>query len=120
MNIDKHLSTSQHVVTRQYPTYIQKPTERLSDNRLNDSKSRVIVQPYITNTICTNNYYVNGMIIFSNNNKSTVNHSTKLVRKKKKKFILSNKTTKEIKQTNKCNDQREERECSDCKKISSF
>ena len=94
MNKDKHLSTSQHVATRQYPTCVRKPTERLSDNQLNDSKSRVIVQPSITNTIYTNNYYVKDMTIDSNNNESTVNHSTKLVRKKEKVYFIKQNNQK--------------------------
>ena len=98
MNKDKHLSTSQHVATRQYPTCVRKPTERLSDNQLNDSKSRVIVQPSITNTIYTNNYYVKDMTIDSNNNESTVNHSTKLVRKKGESLFYQ---TKQPKKSNK-------------------
>ena len=55
------------------------------------------------------------MSITPNHHKSNISYSSKVVRKKRIKCVLSKKTFKDPKQTNRYNDQREERECSGCK-----
>ena len=68
-----NFSTSPLVASRKYPKRVRKSTEHLIDNQLNESNSRAIVRPSITNVICINDYSVSVMTNEPNYNVSTTN-----------------------------------------------
>ena len=80
-----------------------------------------MVIPSITHIICRNESSLNVMTNEENINISTVNHSSKVVSRKKKKNVLTNKdNNKKQKQTNKANDEIEEREYPGCNAVTFY
>ena len=76
-----------------------------------------MVIPSITHIICRNESSLNVMTNEENLNISTVNPSSKVVSRKKKNFLTNKNNNKKQKQTNKGNDEIEEREYPGCNAV---
>ena len=91
MNRDINQSIYSPVDSRQHHKRNRRRTACLSNNLLDNSNSRAIVRPSVTNVIFKNYSSVSIMIMDFNHNKSTTSNSLKVVKKRKKR-ILTNKT----------------------------